>query len=580
VTFARDALRFAPRRYVPVERGSLNRGQQQRKERGMSITMGDPLTVIEELIKVTTELSTERDLRNLLCKILSSARKLTGSEAGRIYLLDATKRHLVPEVAQNDAVEVSLDALPPIALYRKDTLNKSDLCAYAAFTGTPINIGNVYHYSGFDCKDIYAYDRVAGYRSMSVLTVPMQDHQDITIGVLQLVNPRHQGSAAPQAFDADAERLVLAFAAQAAVAVDNAWLITDKQRLIEVLDDDRRALEQENLELKQRICQGRRFVEIIGESVAMRDLYGLMEKVLNTGTTVLLLGETGTGKELIARAIHDHSERAKHPFIAQNCAALPENLLESELFGYRRGAFTGATADRKGLIEAAHGGTLFLDEIGDMPIGLQVKILRVLQAGEVRPLGEVKSRAVDVRVIAATHQDLQGLIKAGQFREDLYYRLSVFPIVVPPLRQRENDLLLLLDDFLEEFSKLHRKSIKGYSPDALRALLSYEFPGNVRELKNLVERAVIIAEENTYLSAEHFSQIGTEAQSVTDEATGEAMRLPDLVRRYEASIIQRQLEAEGWNQTQAAKALGIPRRTLVEKINRYHLLRRPESQGS
>jgi sigma-54-dependent transcriptional regulator len=536
----------------------------------------DPMTMVEELVRITTELSTERDLRTLLRKILCSARKLTCAEAGRVYLLDATKRNLIPEVAQNDALQVSLDVLRPVALYRDDKLSRQDLCAHAAFTGKSINLPDVYRFTGFDCNDIYEYDRRVGYRSVSVLTVVMKDHEDITLGVLQLVNPR-PGGASPQPFDAASERLVAAFAAQAAVAVDNAWLIHEKLRYIEALDQDRRSLEQENLELKRRIGSGHRFNQIIGESPAMKQVFDLVDKVRDTEATVLVLGETGTGKELIARAIHDNSVRAGKPFVSQNCAALPESLLESELFGYRRGAFTGATTDRRGLIESAHGGTLFLDEIGDMPLGLQAKILRVLQEGEVRPLGDDRSRIVDVRVIAATHQDLPQRIRDGQFREDLYYRLSVFPITLPPLRERGNDVLVLLNAFLEHFGRVHRKALKGFSPSALSLLASHDYPGNVRELKNLVERAVIIAEDHTCLGTQQFNQLrGDGVAAVVAEDAGEnGARLPDLVKRYEAGLIQGRLEAEGWNQTRTAKALGIPRRTLIEKINRYGLARRP-----
>ncbi|MBO6563085.1 MAG: sigma-54 factor interaction domain-containing protein, partial [Nisaea sp.] len=210
--------------------------------------------------------------------------------------------------------------------------------------------------------------------------------------------------------------------------------------LIGVLESTNKELAEENRRLKTEIAKSSRFTSIIGNCGAMQKVFAMLEKVLDSDVTVLITGETGTGKEVVANAIHRNSHRARGPFVAQNCAAMPEQLLESELFGFKRGAFTGANQDKKGLLEAAHGGTIFLDEIGDMPIGLQAKILRVLQEGEVRPLGSLESRKVDIRVLAATHQDLEARIAEGQFREDLFYRLNVFPIHLPPLRDRQDDV--------------------------------------------------------------------------------------------------------------------------------------------
>ena len=236
----------------------------------------------------------------------------------------------------------------------------------------------------------------------------------------------------------------------------------------------------------------------------MRETCRLISKVLHNPYTVLLQGETGTGKEVVARAIHEYGPRRAQAFVVQNCAAFPENLLESELFGYRKGAFTGAERDRPGLFDAADGGTLLLDEIGDMPLSLQAKLLRVLQEGEIRPLGGNDTHKVDVRIIAATHRDLALLVRDGKFREDLYYRLAQFPIELPPLRQREGDALELARHFAERACVFLRRAPLGWSAEALELLDGYGFPGNVRELKGLVECAVLLCEGDVLL-AEHFS---------------------------------------------------------------------------
>jgi sigma-54-dependent transcriptional regulator len=311
-----------------------------------------------------------------------------------------------------------------------------------------------------------------------------------------------------------------------------------------------------------------------------------MEKILDSNATVLLRGETGTGKELVARAIHANSSRRHGEFVAQNCAALPEHLLESELFGYRRGAFTGATADKKGLIEVASGGTLFLDEIGDMPLGMQAKLLRVLQEKEVRPLGSVKSSQVDLRVVAATHCDLQDQVAAGEFRADLYYRICVFPIDIPPLRDRKEDLPALLDYFLKMSCEQYKKSVMGYAPEALDCLLGYEYPGNIRELKNLVERAVLLCDEHSSIFLEHLPaqlidthQIGAVEHAAPDAGRGSPADDEDQdglvvsVRHFEASRIEQTLKDHNWNQTRTAEALKLPRRTLIEKMRRYNIKR-------
>ncbi|MCP4699197.1 MAG: GAF domain-containing protein [Gammaproteobacteria bacterium] len=535
----------------------------------------DPVLAVEKFVKTTISLSGERDLNRLLNRIVTTARELTGAEAGRVYILDRAKQHLYPEVSQNNAVRAPLNALPVIPLFLdRDERNMSNICAYCAFLGKPVNLADVYSYSGFNCADLYDYDQRGDYRTQSLLAVPLRGCKDITIGILLLLNYRDPKADAPAAFPETMEHLAKAFAAQAAVVLDNTWLIEENTRLIEQLAAVNRNLEQENRELKQEIACRHRFNDtLIGESVSMQQVFRLMEKVLDSGATVFLHGETGTGKELIAAAIHQKSRRGHKAFIAQNCAALPENLLESELFGYKRGAFSGADKDKKGLIEAAHGGTLFLDEIGDMPVGLQAKLLRFLQERQVRPVGSVETRKVDVRIIAATHRNLEELIRAGTFREDLYYRLYVFPITLPPLRERKEDLPALLQHFLKQYAERYDKKVHGYSPEALEILLRYDYPGNIRQLKNLIERAVLLSDDGDTILPTHLDRelvVQTDMSTPLNSVLAQG-KLKDIMQHYEAAVIQQHLLANRWNQTRAAQSLGISRRALVDKIGRYQL---------
>ncbi|RON08111.1 sigma-54-dependent Fis family transcriptional regulator [Pseudomonas brassicacearum] len=303
---------------------------------------------------------------------------------------------------------------------------------------------------------------------------------------------------------------------------------------------------------------------LIGKSSAMRQTYQLISKVLHSPYTVLLRGETGTGKEVVARAIHDCGPRRSQAFIVQNCAAFPENLLESELFGYRKGAFTGADRDRAGLFDAANGGTLLLDEIGDMPLSLQSKLLRVLQEGEIRPLGSNDTHKIDVRIIAATHRDLAVLVSEGKFREDLYYRLAQFPIELPALRQREGDILDLARHFADKACAFLQRDAVRWSDAALDHLSSYAFPGNVRELKGLVERAVLLCEGGELL-AEHFSlRIDVAPQECS-------LNLRERLEQVERSLLLDCLRKNDGNQTLAARELGLPRRTLLYRLGRLNI---------
>jgi DNA-binding NtrC family response regulator len=352
-----------------------------------------------------------------------------------------------------------------------------------------------------------------------------------------------------------------------------AWDFVSKpfqiDELLHALDSalEQRRLKSENAYLRAQLEERYRFEGIIGKSPAMKRLLQLLETVAPTSSTILVTGETGTGKEVVARAIHHNSPRRTQRFVALNCSAIPETLLEAELFGHVRGAFTGAVGNRQGRLEQAHKGTLFLDEVGTMSIGLQTKLLRALQEREFEPVGDSHTIKVDVRVIAATNSDLARMVAEGAFREDLYYRLNVIPVHLPPLRERKDDISLLVRHFLEKFQK-----DKTISQEAMRRLMAYEWPGNVRQLENAVERAVAFSGGRTQIDV---GDLPTEIQQAEEAVMLSAIALPDegvnldrFMADIERDLIQRSLERSGGNKGAAAKLLGLKRTTLVEKLKR------------
>lgn len=331
-------------------------------------------------------------------------------------------------------------------------------------------------------------------------------------------------------------------------------------------------LQKSNLRLKQELNTVRKqFGDIVGKSLAMQEVYRLIEKVAPTDATVLIRGESGTGKELVARAIHYRSLRSDGPFISINCAALPETLLESELFGHAKGAFTGAVTSKRGLFEEAHQGTLFLDEIGDISLGLQSKLLRVLQEGEFIRVGETRPRKVDVRVIAATNRDLEKAIKEGAFRPELFYRLNVVTIWLPPLRERRDDIPLLARHFLQRVCQRLGKEIKGFTAEAMDALVRADWPGNVRELENVVERAAILCEGDKIELGDLPREIRNRAAKATGWAYTQGMTFREAVQAYEVQLLIKALEESKWVQARAAEILGLKRSTLNEMLKRYRI---------
>lgn len=334
---------------------------------------------------------------------------------------------------------------------------------------------------------------------------------------------------------------------------------------------DYRRLRVENRALKVALQQQLGFPEIIGRSPVMGEVFDLIEKVAATDSTVLLLGESGTGKELVARALHYRSHRAQGPFVAVNCGAIPEDLLEAELFGHARGAFTGAVATRAGKFEAAHGGTILLDEIGEMSPKLQVKLLRVLQERRFEPVGSAQVMDVDVRIVAATNQDLDVAVQERRFREDLYYRLNVIPVKLPSLRERVGDVALLAQHFLNHYNRVNGRSVSGFSREAVACLEQYRWPGNVRELENLVERAVVLKGQGVVEAADLPIALQTlpqpyQAPQVVLPVTGLSLKL--AVMEFEQSLIQQALQMAGGNKNRAAGLLQLNRTTLVEKLRR------------
>ena len=344
-----------------------------------------------------------------------------------------------------------------------------------------------------------------------------------------------------------------------------ASLIGQALRIERAVRGERERLIEENSHLKQELREKHGFSHIVGTSNPMRQVYDQVTQVARSNATVLLRGESGTGKEMIANAIHYNSLRSKRPFVKINCAALPDTLIESELFGHEKGAFTGAERFKKGRFDLAEGGTLFLDEIGDLPVQTQIKLLRVLQEREFERLGGTETIKTNIRLITATNKNLEEAISAGKFREDLYYRLNVFTIFLPPLRERKPDILLLAEHFLEKYEKEHGKRIRRISTPAIDMLMSYHFPGNVRELENAIERAVLVCDSNVI----HGHHLPPTLQTAEVSGTVTALSLASAVEAFERDLIQDTLKSTGGNIAKAARQLDSTERILGYKIKKY-----------
>ena len=391
----------------------------------------------------------------------------------------------------------------------------------------------------------------------SMICVPLKSRNDI-IGILYALN-KHNGN-----FTGKDSLLMEILSGTIAIAVENAKLYGK----IKAHADN---LEKENLRLMSEVRERFNLQGIIGSSPAMKNVFSLLDKVVATMTTVYIQGETGTGKELFAKAIHYNSPLKEKPFVAENCGALSENLLESELFGHVKGAFTGAVADKKGLFEMAEGGTVFLDEIADMPHTMQTKLLRVIQEGQVRPVGGTRYHRVNVRLIASSNRDLLAEVEKGHFRDDLYYRLHVFPIVIPPLRDRKEDIPSLVDHFIKKLSKRLKRMQARLTPPALELLMQFDWPGNIRELENEIERALTLAGDGNEINPACLSEKITGSRITDPDATVDHLKLQDAVERIERHMVSQALHASKGNRSQAARLLGLTRQGLLNKINRYKI---------
>ena len=404
-------------------------------------------------------------------------------------------------------------------------------------------------------------ESLMGAQIRSVLGVPLWRGEEI-LGVLQMDNRQSAGVFTSGDLDV------------AAVLGHNASLAVANARLVQRLRAAEEKLKKENTFLKgreesRRVGKGEQ--EIIGTAGAMRALFEQLTKVVDTRVTVLIEGETGVGKELIAAAVHYRSRRRTQLFVSQNCAAMPENLLESELFGHKKGAFTGAHEEKKGLFELADGGTLFLDEVWEMPISLQSKLLRALQEGEIRPIGATAERRVNVRIVAATNRNLEKEVAEGRFREDLYYRLKVFPIRVPPLRERREDIPLLATHFIKRYGIELGKPAAGYSQQAMELLQAYDWPGNVRELQNEVQRLVIQIDGGSFVVPELLSPRIRQIEGVVDRVKPTKGTLKEMMDQLERWLLIEALREHDNNKTAAAKSLGITREGLHKKLRAFGL---------
>ena len=406
-----------------------------------------------------------------------------------------------------------------------------------------------------NAQEALSSESILGGQILSILAVPLWRGEDI-IGLIQADNRATAGMFSEH----DLETALL-LAAQASLAVDNATLV---QRL-RVAEERARG---ENVYLKRKQTKIK-FDNIIGDSPAMKAVLSQLERVIDTRATVCVEGETGTGKELIAAAVHHQSGRADKMFVAQNCAALPENLLESELFGHKRGAFTSADSDKKGLFEIADGGTLFLDEMGEMPLSLQAKLLRVLQEGTIRPVGATTEKQVDVRILCATNRDLAAEVEKGRFRQDLYYRLMVFPIKLPPLRERREDIPQLAAHFLKRYAEEYRVELPGFTQDALDALSSYNWPGNIRELENEIQRLVIQAETGHWIEVTDLSPRLRKIEGTVTRIAPKQGTLKEMMDQVERWLITEALRDHGNNKTKTAVTLGITREGLHKKLAKF-----------
>jgi Nif-specific regulatory protein len=498
-----------------------------------SLTIGE--ATLQALVEASAAMNSTLEPDSVLQAIARTAADVLQAEASSVLLLDAARRKLVFKAAVGEHGSL---------LQGEEFSAELGIAGRVAATGRPELVPDVYEHPDF-YKGI---DQKWRFQTRGLAAAPLR-HRDEVIGVVEVLN-RKDG----QAFTRRDLEILQVFANLAAISATNAQM--------------HEALKRENLGLRESVAHED---PIIGNSPALVEVLQLCDRVAPTNATVLLLGETGTGKELSARRIHAVSPRRHRPLIAINCAALPETLLESELFGHEAGAFTGAMGQKLGRFELADEGTLFLDEIGDISASTQIKLLRVLQEREFVRVGGTRTIGCDVRIVAATNRDLKKAMESGAFREDLYYRLNVFPVFLPPLRERREDIPLLVEYFVERMSRELGVACPRVSPEAMERMKAYRWPGNIREMRNVMERAVLLCDSGEIGPGQLPREIAGEPRPSPEDAP------PSSLENYEKAIIVRALEETQWNQTRAAQVLGISRDNLRYRLRKYQIVRPEEA---
>jgi Nif-specific regulatory protein len=479
------------------------------------------------------------DLNALLMQILDSATRLCKGDASSLLLVNKKTQELYFEVALGSAG----------AAVKRFTVKMGEgIAGWVALNNKSIIVNDVEN----DKRHLKNIPKEIHYPSKTMLAVPIRV-KDECLGVIELINKKDGKN-----FDQNDLEWLEIFANQAGIAIVNARSIEKVHNEIQFLQDQLNA------------SQG--YHTLIAKSPAILEKLEIIDRVAKTDSSVLILGESGVGKEIFAEQIHIRSARNQKPFVRVNCAALPEGLLESELFGHVKGAFTNAIANRQGRFELADGGTIFLDEIGDLPLSLQAKLLRVIQEKTFEKVGSDTSITVDVRILAATNRDIEKQVEQGEFRSDLYYRLNVLPLYIPPLRQRPEDIPALADFFLRKFSSETKKQFDGFSEDAMETMLSYGWPGNIRELENCIERACVIGKNRQILGEDLFLK-NPSPQAIPE--TGDR-DLKNAINAFKARFIRKVLEENKWNQTASAKALAIQRTYLSRLIKELAITTNPK----
>jgi len=492
------------------------------------------------LYEITKAIYTTLDLRKALYKVLDLMSEHLGMNRGSIALLN------------RDTSEIHIEVAHGISISER---TKGRYKLGEGVTGRVIETGRPMAVPKIDDEPLFL-DRM-GARSridkstISFICVPIKEGRKV-IGALS-VDRVFEG---PSPLNEDVRLLTVI-----------STLIVQKVAMLEKINRERDRLEEENLRLRKELDKKYSFANIIGNSRKVQEVFYLITQVAKSNANVLLLGESGTGKELVANAIHYNSLRSTKPLVKVNCAALPENLIEAELFGYEKGAFTGANSEKAGKFEMAHGGTIFLDEIGALALESQGKLLRVLQEREFERLGGTQVIKVNIRLIAATNKDLAKSVEEGTFREDLFYRLNVYPIYLPPLREREADVLLLADYFLEKYAEEYNKGIKRISTPSIEALTQYHWPGNVRELENCMERAVLLCDDQVI----HSYHLPPTLQTANETGTQQIQTLDEAVERFERELLVDALKSSRGNMRKAAMALKTTERVFGYKVKKYRI---------